>query len=151
MTRAFEKVCGHCGEVFSRDRRSTWAYWEKAKYCGQACAGLANRARWATKRVGKAEKFSEWVDRSGDCWVWTGAKDGDGYGVFNYGRKTYRAPRVALELDGRPVPDGTMAFHHCDNPACVRPTHLYIGTPQQNVDDMMRRGRARPGFARRAS
>jgi DNA-binding Xre family transcriptional regulator len=71
--------------------------------------------------------------------------DKDGYGVFFYEGKQYRAPPFALKLDGRPVPKGMMACHTCDNPICVRLDHLYPGTPKQNVDDMISRGRANHG------
>jgi hypothetical protein len=52
-----------------------------------------------------------------------------------------RAPRVALELDGRPVPVGMLACHACDNPQCVNPAHLCAGTPKQNTKDALERNR----------
>jgi hypothetical protein len=144
MTRISEKTCEHCGDVFSRDTRNTWAYWEKAKYCGHACAGMAHRARLEGKRLSKAETFSRWVIKSDGCWIWSGATDKDGYGIFSYGRKSYRAAKLALELDGRPVPKGLYACHTCDNPPCIRPDHLYPGTPTQNMADAIARGRLNP-------
>jgi hypothetical protein len=145
MTRISEKSCGHCGEVFSRDPRNTWAYWEKAKYCGQACAGLANSKRAEAERISKAEAFTKWVIKSDNgCCEWSGARDKDGYGIFSYAGISDRAAKVALELNGRPVPKGLYACHTCDNPPCVRTDHLYPGTPTQNMADAKERGRLNP-------
>lgn len=136
------KVCPSCGERFFRKKVNTWTFWNKAKYCSSKCFGVAHRAISAAKRPSREDVFAKWFIRSDGCWEWTGARDKDGYGVFNYAGKTSRAPKVALELDGRPVPRGMMACHTCDNPGCVRVDHLYPGTPKQNVADMMSRGRA---------
>lgn len=136
------KTCLSCGETFYRKKVNTWAYWSKAKYCSSKCYGTAHKAASAASRPSREAKFSEWFTRSDGCWEWHGAKDKDGYGIFNYGRKNSRAPKIALELAGRPVPRGMMACHTCDNPGCVRPDHLYPGTPKQNVADMIQRGRA---------
>jgi len=145
MTRAAEKVCGHCGEVFMRDPRNTWAYWERAKYCGHTCAGLANSKRAEVARLPMAEAFDRWVIKSDNgCHEWSGAKDKEGYGIFSYAGVSYRSAKVALELDGRPVPKGLYACHTCDNPPCVRRDHLYPGTPTQNMADAMARGRLNP-------
>lgn len=146
-----KKVCAHCAEWFPRDLRCTWAHWERAKYCSLKCTGLANSARAAAKRPTITKQFNSHVDRSGDCWEWTGTRDRGGYGVFMHAKKSYRAPRIALALDGRPVPNGCYACHHCDNPGCVRPSHLYPGTPTQNCADVKLRGRQNPGKRARLS
>lgn len=139
------KPCAHCGTAFARDIRNTHAYWERAKYCSQSCAGAAWSQRCRDGRLPLADKFNGNVAQSDGCWLWTGIKDRDGYGLFTYAKKQYRAPRLALELDGRPVPAGHYACHHCDNPGCVRPSHLYVGTPTDNAADTKARGRARHG------
>lgn len=151
MTRASEKPCSHCGEVFKRDPRNTWAYWGRAKYCSQSCAGAARKLELAAKRPSIEQSFNRHVVKQDGCWGWTGSKDKDGYAVFFHARKQYRAAAFSLMLDGRPASNGLYACHNCDNPECVRPDHLYPGTPKQNVADMVSRGRAKFGFARRAS
>lgn len=139
------KPCSHCGKVFYRDTRNTWAYWERARYCGQDCAGAAWRKAAAERRPTMRDNFERWIDKSGDCWLWTGATDKDGYGAFSHAGKTRRAHVVALELDGRKPKKGEYACHHCDNPQCVRPSHLYPGTPTQNMADARARGRTMRG------
>lgn len=85
----------------------------------------------------------------GACWIWIGAKM-RGYGVFTtqgdhagvlFARR-YLAHRFSLELSlGRPIAERKHALHHCDNPSCVRPSHLYEGTHQDNMRDCLQRGR----------
>lgn len=142
------KACEHCGELFGKDPRNTWAYFERAKYCSRQCFGAATTRKADATRATMADEFGRWFAKGDGCWEWTGALDKDGYGVFSYAGKTYRAPKIALELDGRPVPEGLYACHHCDNQPCVRPDHLYPGTPTQNMEDAKSRGRLASGSRR---
>lgn len=135
------KHCVRCGEEFFRDTRNTWAYWERAKYCSRACAGADIAAKKIAGRPPINAAFEQWFVRNGDCWNWRGAVDKDGYGIFTYAGKTYRAARFAIEFDGRELGPGQFACHHCDNPQCVRPDHLFVGTNADNMQDMVRKGR----------
>jgi hypothetical protein len=87
------------------------------------------------------ERFEGFVDRSGECHVWTGCKTKNGYGRFQVGGRVRRAHRMAWELANGPVPSGLVVCHHCDNPTCVNLTHLFIGTTQDNVSDKVSKGR----------
>lgn len=145
------KACEHCGKAFHRDKRCTWAHWGRARFCSRQCYGLHHSAKAAADREPMATVFARWFERTDGCWEWTGARDKDGYGIFSYAGKPHRAHVVALELDGRPVPVGAYGCHRCDNPSCVRPDHLYPGTPAQNFDDARRRGRLALGERRRTS
>jgi hypothetical protein len=93
-----------------------------------------------------AEKFWARVDKSGDCWVWTGPLRRGGYGEF-FPRQGvhYGAHKWAWEQVNGPVPDGLFVCHHCDNPPCVRVEHLFVGTPKENNHDMWKKGRGSSG------
>lgn len=93
------------------------------------------------------DKFLSFVDRSGDCWIWLGGKRpgrGGEYGVFNRiidgKRRMCAAHRFSYEAFIEP-PGPFFVCHKCDNPPCVRPEHLFLGTVQDNVDDMFAKGR----------
>ena len=65
----------------------------------------------------------------------------DGYGVFKWVGKNWRAHRVSWVVSGKLIPEGFWVLHHCDNPVCVNPAHLRTGTPLNNTQDMIHRGR----------
>lgn len=79
-------------------------------------------------------------DPSG-CWLWTGAKSWDGYGLIDDAGRTRQAHRVSFELHKRPLPPGAILMHSCDRPACVNPDHLSVGTKRSNAADMTAKGR----------
>ncbi len=81
------------------------------------------------------------VVRTKTCWLWTAAKNEKGYGVFGIGKETDKAPRISWRLLKGPIPRGLFVLHKCDNPACVRIEHLFLGTNKENVDDMIAKGR----------
>lgn len=92
--------------------------------------------------------FWDRVDKSGDCWLWTRARS-HGYGkVWSPDeRRVVSAHRVAWELTNGAIPDGLCVLHRCDNPPCVRPDHLFLGTIKDNNDDKLNKGRLVSGFA----
>lgn len=94
------------------------------------------------------DRYNSYVDTvpglgpEGDCWEWKGVLNNDGYGIFNYGKNTSGAHRVSYELFyGILIPKGICVCHHCDNPSCVRPSHLFLGTIADNVKDKVKKGR----------
>ena len=76
----------------------------------------------------------------GQCWVWTGGRP-HGYGRLNVNREMVPAHRFSYELHYGPLTETLNACHHCDNPACVRPDHLFAGTDGDNVRDCIAKGR----------
>ena len=76
-----------------------------------------------------------------DCIEWTKYRDKGGYGVLRSGGKTMLAHRVAWERANGPIPEGMKVLHKCDNPPCVNPDHLSLGTQQDNIRDCFLKGR----------
>jgi len=92
------------------------------------------------------ERFWAKVQRGEGCWLWLGGKHKFGYGTFRAGKAVIGAHRYSWQLhSGQPIPEGSFVLHSCDNPPCVNPAHLRLGSPKDNMQDMSTRGRARGG------
>jgi hypothetical protein len=90
-----------------------------------------NRAKGFWPKVRKTRK---------GCWLWVGPKNTDGYGI---GPRMQPAHRISFELTKGPIPEGELVLHTCDNPPCVRPDHLKVGSHYENLLDAYRKGRLR--------
>ena len=93
--------------------------------------------------MGDADRFFHRVEKTDGCWNWTGATFGGRYGAFWVGGKTIGAHKFSFVHHHGAIPDGMYVCHHCDNPRCVRPDHLFLGTPKDNSQDMVSKGRVR--------
>jgi hypothetical protein len=84
------------------------------------------------------------IKNKDECWEWQGKNDPAGYGRYSIG---YYAHRLAWEYINGEIPISMFVCHHCDNPLCVNPLHLFLGTAKDNTDDMIKKGRA--GFQKK--
>ena len=90
--------------------------------------------------------FQKMVKVESGCWEWQAARDKDGYGIFTFHGKPWRAHRWSYYAFNDGLGQGMFILHACDNPRCVNPAHLSLGTQQENEDDKTNKGR-RPSQA----
>ena len=100
------------------------------------------------KEMTEEERFFDKVEKH-DCWTWTGSRNSDGYGNFFYDNASGKAHRWSYEYHHGPIEDGLSVCHSCDHPYCVNPDHLFLGTQQDNIADMVSKERQRgaPGVS----
>ena len=112
--------------------------------------GVAHDARGRFTKRDPEVSFWEKVDKDttpDGCWEWTASKSKSGYGYFRFRGEHWRAHRVAWVLTNGEIPhhddpkEKLFVCHHCDNPACCRPDHLFLGKPRENTEDMCAKGR----------
>lgn len=125
------RPCEQCGTRFKPIANS-----KSGRFCSSDCYRDFGRSD-----AGTARRLWEKVSKTDGCWLYTGGKGRNGYGLFYIHDRTVPAHKVAFELCCGPVPDGLFVCHSCDTPSCVRPDHLFLGTPKQNSEDMVQKGR----------
>lgn len=141
------RPCEQCGTLFYS--QPSLRAKGQGRFCSKACVAVATRKT-------PDDRFWRHVDKGGPvpphrlelgpCWQWTGCIAGFGYGQFRVDRRTREyAHRKSYRMARGDIPDGMRVLHACDNPACVNPDHLFLGTEQDNMRDRQNKGRTASG------
>lgn len=87
------------------------------------------------------QSFIEMPENLDDCWIWSGNTHRQGYGKFSFMGKSIPAHRMSYEIHKGHVVGNSMVCHRCDNPSCVNPSHLFLGSAKDNMADKVSKGR----------
>lgn len=141
-----QKNCGQCGEPFRKRYGDSADQWAAKKYCSTKCS---NKAWSEQSAIPLEEKWQTSFLKGGpdECWIWTGSRDDKGYGMFrDSGRKgkVWKAHRISYEKYKGTIPKGMVVCHSCDNPSCINPSHLWVGTMKDNMADCSAKKRTGP-------
>lgn len=108
---------------------------------------MSAKIEWTTAPGPRRTRFLAKIDvrGPGECWEWTAYRTVQGYGRHHWEGQPRGAHRVAWMMLRGPIPDGLHVLHHCDNPPCCNPDHMFLGTNEDNIRDMERKGRRGSG------
>jgi hypothetical protein len=91
-----------------------------------------------------AEKLQNYTVNNNGCWIWNGGKTDRKYGITTINKERIRVHRLMWSVINGKIPIGMCICHKCDNPSCINPDHLFLGTNQDNVNDREKKGRNKP-------
>jgi len=134
--KIYNRSCDQCGKDYEG-----WGEF----YCSRACRSLADIGKF---RVKPGVRFWRKVLIGGllECWEWKAARTTrSGYGIMQFKGRPQPSHRIAWMLTYGAIPKGLYVLHKCDNPPCVNPNHLFLGTQKDNMADCVSKGRSAKG------
>lgn len=132
-----------CVKEAKAPRGWCWAHYHRWRATGDVQAHIPVLPVYRGPASGRLAERTDTSAGPDGCWVWTGHCTADGYGRLRHEGKMSSAHRVAYLLHVGPIPEGLYVLHSCDNPPCVNPAHLWLGTQADNIRDMDEKGRRR--------
>lgn len=138
-----KKICKFCKINFLPNRK-------KQIFCSPICFGRDYSKKHNSINV-IVKRFWVNVKKTNKCWEWQLGKDKNGYGIFTIKGHSYKAHRISYQIINGKIPEKMCILHKCDNPLCVRPDHLFLGTLADNSIDMVMKGRSLFGEKNRKS
>jgi hypothetical protein len=124
----YARICQFCGLDYRAQKPTS-------KYCSMRCRA------WHSNKLSPAQRLWSQTAWTGECLEWTGLVTHAGYGTLPVYGYQYFAHRLAWQLTCGVIPAGLSVLHKCDNPPCVYPDHLFLGTQKDNMADCARKGR----------
>lgn len=145
-----ERNCDNCGTSFEYKFKNR----NRARFCSLKCASKKTKQEQDIKRAEKLAnetredwlrdlklKFEKYVIKKSGCWDWSASCDQWGYGNVTHRNKSLKAHRVSYMVNLEEIPEKMLVLHKCDNPPCTNPKHLFLGTNDDNMNDMAQKGR----------
>lgn len=134
-----------CGKKIPWRAYYSPAQYQRRRFCSRSCARLDQIPSLETRFFAKFKRKN-----CAGCWLWEGSTNGVGYGQIIENGKKLLAHRVSWTFHVGKLQPSICVLHHCDNPRCVRPGHLFLGTRKDNNNDRIRKGRSKPARGERS-
>lgn len=135
------KDCPYCGKPIFRKDSTCDAAWERQTYCSHSCAAK-DKIPFCDDPIARCKYIlTKTIETEKGCLEWKGSKNQSGYGLIGIQGSLWQTHRAVYHFLVGEIPEGLFICHKCDNPSCINPEHLFVGTRQDNNRDAVNKGR----------